>query len=609
MFRFDAEWFLGHTDEMFRALLLTTAAIAITATTATPAHAGDAPVIAVLYFDNNTGDPKLDVLQKGFADMMITDLATVPDVIVVERDKLQKVFDELELQKGAYFDKKTAVEVGRGLGAHYAVSGSFAAFKPKIRIDVRMIDIATSKVVVASKVTGPADEIFELEQELVAKFVAAMKKEFEPAARPQTKVPDLDTLLEYSKSIDHADRGDFKQAETAMGLVVKRAPTFGLARIRRGQFKSRLAAARKRRDSVIDTSGQALVDNARARLAAKISKLPHEEAKTYIAYRIVYGEHIMRKLREQLAGKRGLKVIKRGHEARAKKLMIAYYGNTVKLLSDLETYSKAHTKHTGNGVAYLDTSFRLPKDDARRARAAGMGDSLGGDATRWRRKLAEFLLLGKCDAGDSDHSYRVGPPLAELKRKYRKRGYKLLEQAWSEADAEAKKTDRPWQAVDALTIHGEALIMRGEIEQGIGKWQKILDEYPTFRGYENVERKIEKELGLQHDHRVKELERYAKGLKACTDMDLRVGWSTILYVRARTMGIEAIPHTVEEIEKSCAGSAKLKRFWGYLYSRAALAAATYGDCEWFDEYMAHYLEVGGSRSSAAGYRKNYSECP
>jgi TolB-like protein len=594
---------------MLRALFLTVAAVAVTTAAAAPASAGEAPVIAVLYFDNNTGDPKLDVLQKGFADMMITDLAAVPDVVVVERDKLQKVLDELELQKGAYFDKKTAVSVGKGLGARYAVSGSFAAFEPKIRIDVRMIDIATSKVVVATKVTGPADDIFALEQKLVGKFVGAMKREFDPPARPKTKVPDVDILLEYSKGIDQADRGNFKQAETAMGLVVKRAPTFGLARIRRGQFKTRLAAARKKRESMIDVSGQELVKNAKARLASKISKLTQDEAKTYIAYRIVYGEHILRELREQLGGKRGLMVIKRGHEARAKKLMIAYYDNTTKLLSDLEAYGNAHAKTTGNGVVYLDTSFRLPKDDAKRARAAGMGDSLSGDATRWKIELAEFLLLGKCDAGKSDNSYSVGPPLAELAKKYRKRGYKLLDQAWKDADAEAKKTDRPWQAVAALTTHGEALILRGKIEQGISKWQKILDEYPTFNGYERVEGKIKKELGLKHDHRVKELERYAKGLKGCNDMDLRVGWDTILYVRARTMGIDAIPHTVKEIEKSCSGNAKLKRFWSYLYSHAALAAARYGDCEWFDEYMKRYLAAGGSKSSAAGYRKNYSTCP
>src|SRR5207245_76973 len=76
-----------------------------------------APIVAVLYFDNNTGDPAMDALQKGLADMMITDLAAVDGVTVVERSRLQAVVGELALQRGKYFDQQTAVKLGKGVGA------------------------------------------------------------------------------------------------------------------------------------------------------------------------------------------------------------------------------------------------------------------------------------------------------------------------------------------------------------------------------------------------------------------------------------------------------------------------------------------------------------
>ncbi len=50
-------------------------------------------VVAVLYFDNNTGDSGLDMPQKGFAEMMVTDLSTVDQLQLVEREKLQAIID------------------------------------------------------------------------------------------------------------------------------------------------------------------------------------------------------------------------------------------------------------------------------------------------------------------------------------------------------------------------------------------------------------------------------------------------------------------------------------------------------------------------------------
>ena len=49
--------------------------------------APEKPVLMVIYFDNLTGKPEQDVLKKGLADMIITDLVAYDGVTVVERDK------------------------------------------------------------------------------------------------------------------------------------------------------------------------------------------------------------------------------------------------------------------------------------------------------------------------------------------------------------------------------------------------------------------------------------------------------------------------------------------------------------------------------------------
>jgi TolB-like protein len=566
-------------------------------------------VVAVLYFDNNTGDPSFDVLQKGFADMMITDLSGVDGVTVVERDKLQALLDEIALQKNKYFDNKTAIKLGKGLGASYALTGAFYAMKPSLRLDVRLIEIATGKVVLATKVSGRHDAIFELEQELVARFVAAMKKKFAPSQRAWTRVPDVDVLLEYAKAVDLADQGRYEDATQALAQVVQKAPGFALARVRRDDYLARLEAARKRREGEIKDRNLSLIKKAEDYVSGhELAKLSQPDAKLYIVYRVLRGRFMLRALGQHLSSGKSMRVVKRGHETRAERLMKAYYQNTRLLIDELAFYARTFTTTYPNGVVHLDTWFRLPKDEEQEAREAGLETSFGPETNAPRRALGEFLLLGKAHDGTS--RITVAPPLAESSRELAKIGYTLLHEAWAEADAEAK--DRPHrlnEAITTLDTHAESLSMRDKHDEAIAKWQEILDRYPTSSSFSRYEATIQAQLGVKHDHTVRTLERYAKGLKECKDMDLRVGLGTAFYRRMRRAGLRGLDQVVAEVETHCQGNRDARNFWPYLYKSAALGGAEHGDCEMFDSYMQRYLDAGGSQSDARGYRKNYSTCP
>ena len=101
------------------------AAFVICGVSATGRPAAAPASVMVLYFDNDTGHAEYDSLAKGLADMMITDLSSVPSLRVVEREKLEALLAELKLQRKKYFDPKTAQHIGRGTGASYAITGSF----------------------------------------------------------------------------------------------------------------------------------------------------------------------------------------------------------------------------------------------------------------------------------------------------------------------------------------------------------------------------------------------------------------------------------------------------------------------------------------------------
>ena len=85
----------------------------------------NAKTIAISYFDNSSGDAKYNALSKGIADMLITDLSKIKGVTIVEREKLEKLIQEIKLGQSKYFDPTTAQKLGKGLGAQNILTGSF----------------------------------------------------------------------------------------------------------------------------------------------------------------------------------------------------------------------------------------------------------------------------------------------------------------------------------------------------------------------------------------------------------------------------------------------------------------------------------------------------
>src|SRR3954466_9081178 len=101
---------------------------AVMAVPALVAAQSNAPVVAVLYFDNNSiGKDRADYdgLGKGIADLLITDMASNSRVRVVEREKVQKVLEEQNLARAGSVDQNTAVKLGKILGAQYMITGGF----------------------------------------------------------------------------------------------------------------------------------------------------------------------------------------------------------------------------------------------------------------------------------------------------------------------------------------------------------------------------------------------------------------------------------------------------------------------------------------------------
>ena len=134
--------------------------------------------IAVLTFDNEsmTDRDLLDPFRKGTADALLAELHRVPGIRLVERTRIEALLSELKLSQSGLVDTASAQQLGKLLGVDAVVLGSFAAVGEALRIDARMIEVETGRVLGAGEVSGETKDFFDLEQALCTRIVADFKR-------------------------------------------------------------------------------------------------------------------------------------------------------------------------------------------------------------------------------------------------------------------------------------------------------------------------------------------------------------------------------------------------------------------------------------------------
>jgi TolB-like protein len=211
--------------------------------------------VAVLYFENLTDVPGLNPLQKGIAEMLTTDLAKVKKLQVVERLKLQKLLDELQLGESGMVDTETAPRVGRLIGARKLIKGGVTDLEGEnIRIDASLTEIATSRLSPIDEITGKLARLFQMEKQLAFTIIDDMGIKLtteEREAIQQIPTENLLAFLAYSKGLDFEDRGMFQQAKVEYQKAVQIDPKFQLAQTRLQEAEiNELAAKESKTDAI-----------------------------------------------------------------------------------------------------------------------------------------------------------------------------------------------------------------------------------------------------------------------------------------------------------------------------------------------------------------------
>jgi TolB-like protein len=219
---------IGVIPALFSALMTTAAAV----------PADPRPTVAVLYFDYDGKSEEMKLLRKGLAQMLISDLSAMPEVRIVERERLQAILDELKLNQTTKVDPATANKLGKLLGARFLVMGAYFDLLGNLRADARVVETQTGRIVRSSGATSKPDGFLDLEQHL-AKELSATLASLAPTPNPGSSggkgspMPpsrlSVKTALRYAAALDAVDRKDNEAARAAVNAALAEQPDFALA--------------------------------------------------------------------------------------------------------------------------------------------------------------------------------------------------------------------------------------------------------------------------------------------------------------------------------------------------------------------------------------------
>jgi tetratricopeptide (TPR) repeat protein len=179
--------------------------------------AGSPTTVAVLPFAINSANPDYLPLQVGLSDLVISDLAKVKRLTLVERDRIQAISDEIALVKSGQIDQTSAVRAGKLIQAGRIVKGSMLNTEGQ-NFTLTSITVNTQnseEVGQGLNESRTMDQLFSAEKDLVAATFKDLGITPTPAEQREVDrrpTQSLQALIAYSRGLMAQDAGRLDEA-------------------------------------------------------------------------------------------------------------------------------------------------------------------------------------------------------------------------------------------------------------------------------------------------------------------------------------------------------------------------------------------------------------
>lgn len=182
----------------------------------------EGPSIAVLPFENMSGDPAQGYFADGMVDDILSALSRVPWLFVIAR---QSSF--------LYRDRVVDVrQIGRELGVRYVVEGSVRKAGTSVRIVAQLIDAETRAHIWAGRHDGDLRDIFALQDAVTERIVVGVEANIQAAevkrarAKPTDSLTAYDLYLRALPSYFGQTETEYQRTQTLLGKALEVEPDY-----------------------------------------------------------------------------------------------------------------------------------------------------------------------------------------------------------------------------------------------------------------------------------------------------------------------------------------------------------------------------------------------
>jgi len=194
------------------------------------------PSLAVMYFENNTGEEGLEHYRKALSDLLITDLSQSKFINVLRGDRLFNILSQLNQLEAKSYSSDVLREVADRGKVNHILQGNYTKAGENFRINIMLHDAYTEELISSESVEGRGEEsIFSMVDELTRKIKANFKLSAEQIAGDIDKevrkitTSSPEAYKYYTEGFENFLKGNYHRCIQLMEKAVALDPEFAVA--------------------------------------------------------------------------------------------------------------------------------------------------------------------------------------------------------------------------------------------------------------------------------------------------------------------------------------------------------------------------------------------
>ena len=192
--------------------------------------------VAIMFFENQSKNTKLDWLREGIADMLISNLSRSEKLIVLNRQQLRLLLERSEYKTGDGINLEKALEIARKSRAEALIVGSFATLGEKTRLDAQIYEVKSGELLTTESLTVERAEqiLTEIDGLSMRLAVHLGAGDRERMKIDEVMTDNLEAYRYYSLAVEKAQAFHTNEAIEFLEKAVSLDPQFAMAYARLG---------------------------------------------------------------------------------------------------------------------------------------------------------------------------------------------------------------------------------------------------------------------------------------------------------------------------------------------------------------------------------------